>query len=224
MGPILINWTCPTPGGLGCAPETLIESSGDTGQVPVSEGSTGDPVRAFTGQPIINSTGLSSNAFGKSWSYTRAWSGLNDTGLNGNGWTVTGLPYLAIQSNQYPGSHPAQITVVEGGQANRNYLYDTATAETSQPEFADDTSLTYVPPTTAGVTNVPGEFRITDSSGAVTAFYDVPRSAYSDGDAGTSLPVEEHGRINAGATVPQAVSTQWFDTSTGTRYDGVSGR
>ena len=55
---------------------------------------TSAPVRHYDGTPVIftDDLGGSLTPFGLKWGQTRSWSGLNNSSLNGNGWSIDELP------------------------------------------------------------------------------------------------------------------------------------
>jgi YD repeat-containing protein len=179
-----------------------------------------NPVNYFTGKPTVTTTDLQSDGFGRSWGVTRTWEALNDTGQAGNGWLNTTLPYLVAQRNQYAPSHAAVITVIDDANTQKVFvgdLYDTG----MQPTYDLQDQLTYVPPTSTtsgGVTTyIPGEFLLTDTSGNVTAFYDMPR------DSTTQVTVtgssDTVGRLYSAGYYAQETTNQWGlngDTTTQT--------
>src|SRR5688500_2251510 len=80
--------------------------------------SSNNPVRYADGHPIIDSADLASAGFGMPWGHTRSWTGLNNGGQNGNGWTVNELPYVVfaggVNGATAPGSSsPGHLTGTE---------------------------------------------------------------------------------------------------------------
>lgn len=177
------------------------------------------PVVYATGMQLDDSTDLSSNAFGTPWGHTRSWTGLNESSQNGNGWTISQLPYLDLKQNQHS-SHDAIIALVEGGNSALEFIVPPDGTAFNQ-RYADQGIFEYIPPITDGSSNkLPGEFHYTDTNGNVTAFYDVPRS---DDTVLTDSNGKKYGRIAGANGYAQQVTQQWFNTSTGARSDTTSG-
>jgi len=136
------------------------------------------PIRYYDGMPLVESTDLVSNGFGRDWGVVRSWSGLNNTGPVGNGWTVKGLPYLVIQSTV---GSPDLVAEVEGGMSTRLFEVNISGSFTVSARYYTQEKLEYVPP--AGTNS--GEFVMTDSAGDVMRFYDLPRDGF--GNLSTSI-------------------------------------
>lgn len=179
----------------------------------VSNTATSAPVTYVSGTPVINSTDLSSDAFGVNMSITRSWTGLNDASYLGNGWNVSALPYLVLKRNQYY-VHEGIVTVVSPTSGNKDFFYDKGYTVLT-PRYDSTDSMTYTPPATVSGNNVPGYFTLTEADGSTTTFWDVPRVLQSGDDQ--YLDVNGSGdyydRIYSGGTYAQEPSNQWYDTS-----------
>ena len=160
------------------------------------------------------SVDLQSNAFGMPWGHARTWTGYNEASQNGNGWAVSGLPYLTLDRNEYDG-HAAIVRVNDGA---ATYDFDGLGMQATAFAARDgqNAHLSYVAPTTDGSGNkLPGEFRLTDAGGNVTTFYELPRVTY-DGGYG------DYARLFAGAGLVQEATTQWTDPTTKAVLTGPS--
>lgn len=219
---------CPSCGGGG----PIVEDAGG-GVIPGELEETFAPVRYASGAPILDSADLTSDAFGMPWGHVRRWTGLNEGSQNGNGWMVRDLPYLTVAMTQNPNfDHGSVVSVVQGGQSVHQYRYMSSSASQfaipNTPAFGDPLSaahgtLEYVPPAIHPITSekLPGEFRLTDTTGNVTTFYDLPRnqSAQVDPDG------KYYGWLDPRSGYTQEVTQQWFDTSVsgGTGFYSTTG-
>jgi RHS repeat-associated protein len=169
------------------------------------------PVIYETGTPIIGGSDLESKAFGRPWGYTRDWVGANNASQNGNGWMIKELPYLSVLMNQWAGAHGGTIEVVRGVQSVAQFDVDVnSTTYVGRGKVQD--KLEYVPCTTQNGKKLPGYFKLTDTAGNITTFYDLPRSGYQTGrwltdpNYGTS-----YGTVWGQMGYPNMVTRQWFD-------------
>ncbi|HEX8522849.1 MAG TPA: RHS repeat domain-containing protein, partial [Tepidisphaeraceae bacterium] len=121
------------------------------------------------------------------------------------------LPYLVVKQNQFDGAHGGIVALVTGGRSGEEF-------EVGEDDslfvarYSSKSHLLYVPPSTSGGVNYPGEFRLTDSNGNVTSFYDLPRSK-------TSLLSDDVGRLYSGSGYAQQSTHDWLGgtfSSTGT--------
>ena len=71
-------------------------------------------MNVFSGVPLVRSTDVTSAGFGNPQSHTRSFSGLNNTGNNGNGWAVINQPYLVVY-NVFAGN--PVVAYIESGQS-----------------------------------------------------------------------------------------------------------
>ena len=142
------------------------------------------PVSYFSGAQIVESSDLTSTAFGTTFGIVRSWSGLNESSQLGNGWMIEDLPYLVLQHSQDMSyGVGGTISVVKGGQTQEAFdLPDNS--NTISPErvafsggSGDPDSMTY----SLSNGTVPGYFSLTDASGGITTFYDLPRVDDDDG-------------------------------------------
>lgn len=138
------------------------------------------PVREFDGLPVVTSQDISTDGFGIPWGYTRSWTGLNNSSLNGNGWSITQLPYLVVAGGTNGASSPGtstsgvtsnttpddRISVVEGGTSVFTFT-NPSSGSTYSAWGANNATLQ----------NVAGGMQLTDAQGNITQFYDVYRSS-----------------------------------------------
>lgn len=146
---------------------------------PVPRQSSSRPVRYFDGMPIVESVDLVSNGFGSSLGVVRSWTGLNESSQIGNGWMIESLPYLVLTRPNHSSAHTARLAVMNSGDGQlffdvQQLLYD---FDYIDGMYGAQQRLSYVPPTSDGGTNYPGEFHLADAQGNVTKFYDLPRIA-----------------------------------------------
>ena len=192
------------------------------------------PVSYFGGVPQVDSVDLGSNGFGLAWGISRSWSGLDNTGPLGNGWSVKQLPQLMVYSTYAgAGATPRMIAMIDGGGGASLFEDTVSPTDTYTPRFYLKDKLTY----TAGTGGGPGEFQYTDTNGDVTKFYDVPRSGGYITDTqgqGYALQVNtlggvtyRYGAFKSFTDVAGNTITSTYDSSGNlqylTRSDSVSG-
>src|SRR5688572_11397918 len=104
----------PTP-DMTCDVSVPMRDPNDGG---IAAGTSGEPIRYFDGHPVESASDLPSAAFGFTWGHTRAWTGLNNNSLNGNGWSIAELPFLSVAGGQdgnvggtYMYAHPDRISI-----------------------------------------------------------------------------------------------------------------
>ena len=167
---------------------------------------------------MITQNDLTANVLGINWGITRGWTGLNNSGPVGNGWSIAQLPYLVVagQTNQtvsvtspYPGFYPGdyhddasaydeRISLVEGLNTfdftlTPSYAYQPGAVDaySTYPEYgAEGVVLRWIPPhgTTLGI------MQLTDAAGDITDFNDVYRLARRQRQSapGASSPAVMH--------------------------------
>lgn len=123
-----------------------------------SAGTSSDPVRYFDGSPVINAVDLSSSAFGGLWGQSRSWSEAQITGILGNHWVDSDMPYLI----GFSGGIWVNVTGTEG----REFGWDGTTAHETFGQ--GDTLVHGTDPITGD-----GIFTLTDSAGGRTVFDDL---------------------------------------------------
>ena len=146
-------------------------ASTDT-DAPCDCGTTDQPVNDFSGMPVISETDIQSSGLGGSFNYTRTWSGFNNTGANGNGWTQSTSPYLYVYSTFDPQTHLNDKPVlgyVDANQVTHVYDLSSGTATSSTARFYGQETLAYNTATT--------QWTVTDSNGNSFVFNDLPRDA-----------------------------------------------
>ena len=118
-------------------------------------------VRAADGSMTVDSPSVSSSGFGQSWAHAPQWT--NNAGYsaggesNGNGWVVSGLPSLVASGT--PGASGSSIAVRDGGTDARWFDYNGSSY--AQRFFGQDV-----------LAHGSGEYTLTDTTGAVSTFYD----------------------------------------------------
>lgn len=144
--------------------------------------------------------------------------GLDDTGLSGNGWVNTSLPYLVVERNQVVDGHTAIVSVIENSQAQQLFYSGDSNDDNDtamQPMYDGPSQLAYIPPTetTVGETTTysPGEFQLNDSSGDIITFYDLPRDPATGDDHQVTVDGTDEtvGRIYNPSGYAQQVTNQW---------------
>src|SRR4051812_5288383 len=120
---------------------------------PPTSVSTVMPVRDFDGTPFLFSSDLPGAAapYGLTWGHTRSWSGLNNSGPNGNGWAIGEMPYLVVGGGtngaSSPGGSPGsgyldgtesddRITLVLGGTATYTFEIEDASPGATYTSYA----------------------------------------------------------------------------------------
>ena len=149
---------------------------------------TSAPVRHYDGTPVIftDDLGGALTPFGLKWGQTRSWSGLNNSSLNGNGWSIDELPYVVVAggitgantpggtlgTGSYPGtSSDFRLSVVAGGSTSYTFSVATSTPYTDYFPWGDQQiKLELTPDPTPAL-------RLTDAEGNVMEFYDVRRDS-----------------------------------------------
>lgn len=183
---------CPTPTVTLHGHTMLV--TGDANSLNITESTF--PVRWGDGRPIISSTDLSSDGFGKTWDLTRTWNGTAITGQNnagkernpaGNHWDVSGMPQLVYQSQG-----ASDIIAIDNGNVqtwfNRDGSGNNYTALGSHSDKL-----------------VPGsnhDFARTDDAGGVTKYYNFDSSYWN----GTSHPTAQMGQLES-YTYPDGSTT-----------------
>ncbi|AGA25728.1 RHS repeat-associated core domain-containing protein [Singulisphaera acidiphila] len=216
----------PLPTGPTCCPGSPIYSpQPNTGAGPAV--ATTKPVRSFDGTPLIFTADLQASAspFGQSWGHTRTWSGLNNSGPNGNGWAISELPYIVVAGGtngaSTPGGTPGtgimpgtgqddRITVVAGGTTAFTFSIPGTGPYTSYaPWGAEPSKLEYIP-------NPSPALRLTDPQGNVTEFYDVRRDLNGKPVAGSMAEnlAQKYGRFKSYTSANGSTkSTASYDSS-----------
>jgi RHS repeat-associated protein len=165
------------------------------------------PIVYRDGRADYSSTDLSASGIGGSFNWTRNWTGLNGSSQNGNGWMVLQLPFLVLSQNQFHGLHSGIVTAVESGGINSWFDSTSPDSTIFNGRYYSHAILTYAPHSVVSGHNVSGSFTLTDSTGGVTTFYDLPR--IDDQYTGTALA--GIGRLYGYASYIQKVVTQQSD-------------
>lgn len=152
---------------------------------------TSAPVRHYDGTPVIftDDLGGALTPFGLKWGQTRSWSGLNNSSLNGNGWSIDELPYVVVAggitgantpggtlgTGSYPGtSSDFRLSVVAGGSTSYTFSIATSAPYTDYFQWGDQQiKLELTPDPTPAL-------RLTDAEGNVMKFYDVRRDSNNE--------------------------------------------
>lgn len=150
---------------------------------PTPAATTGDPIRLFDGFPQLASADLQSAGLGSGFGVTRSWTGLNESGPVGNGWTVAELPYLVVggstqffssgveQSSGDAGSADDYVSLVEGGTAAFTFTIPDPNSLNSSIY----TNLTPRGTEPLQLKALNGTMQLTDAAGNVLTFSDVYR-------------------------------------------------
>ena len=149
---------------------------------------TSAPVRHYDGTPVIftDDLGGALTPFGLKWGQTRSWSGLNNSSLNGNGWSIDEIPYIIVTGTVNEGGAPGaslgtgylsgtendlRISVVAGGTTAFTFQVPTSSPYTSYAPWGDQQiRLGLTPDPTPAL-------RLTDAEGNIMEFYDVRRDS-----------------------------------------------
>jgi RHS repeat-associated protein len=187
------------------------------------------PVRYADGTPVVASQDLRSDGLGAPWGHGRSWTGQNNQGLNGNGWTTAELPFLSLAASgtgnsvgTYTTGYPARVSAVYGGTAAYSFSVDSG-GYTYAPYDGLKIALQHV-------SGSPALLRLTADDGTVTDFYDVRRDGSGhpiDGSLGTNLSSKygrfKHSTSANGTTTVEATYDGNGYVTTLTRSDSASG-
>jgi hypothetical protein len=152
----------------------------------VPKSTTDFPVNYVDGIPVIDSTDIASDGFGKTWSQSRSWSPADELKVNGNSWVASQLPQLlAVDSDT--------VVLVESGTAEKRFSTSDG-INWSAHHYLKDTP-TYTP----GAGGTPGEFTLADTNGNRLVFLDLH-------DGRTANQGELVRFVDAGGNVTEVVS------------------
>ncbi|WP_406694559.1 hypothetical protein V5E97_26160 [Singulisphaera sp. Ch08] len=203
-----IDETSLPPGPTCCPGSPMYAPQPNSG--PGRSSATEKPVRNFDGTAVIFTADLQASAspFGLPWGHTRTWSGLNNSGPNGNGWAISELPYVVIGGGTNGTSHPGdppgggvmpgtdyddRLSVIAGGTTTYTFSIPSTGPYTSYaPWGAELSKLEFIP-------NPSPALRLTDPHGNITEFYDVRRDTNDKPVAGSmaeDLP-QKYGRFKS---------------------------
>jgi RHS repeat-associated protein len=134
-----------------------------------------DPIRYFDGAVKLSSTDIESEGFGFHWGQSRYWSnmpGYSASGVNGNGWVVTQLPYLRQTASG------TTIVVITNG-VDARYFDQVGSSTTYTPRLYLQETLTH------DTTN--NQFILTDTVGDTIRFNDLT----------STLPANQQGQFQS---------------------------
>lgn len=170
------------------------------------------PIVYSSGRPVMQTTDLASDAFGSTFSQSRSWTGTNEANINGNGWALNELGFLALKRNQV--GHSAIISLAQNGSFSKEFNVVESSPYTITPKYETLDQLVYVNPTTSAGIYYPGEYKLYAQDGSITTFYDLPRLAFAG---------HNYGKLSSGAGYTQKPTNQWFDGS-GTRSESATNK
>ncbi len=120
---------------------------------------------------MIFSTDLESDGFGSPLTYSRTWSGTNNSGVNGNGWVASDQPYLIVYSTFDPSTHANDkpvVAYIDSAQSITLFDVDgSTTTGTWNARFYSGQTLSYDSTTS--------EWTLIDAVGNKLVFNDLPR-------------------------------------------------
>ena len=155
--------TCPPPSILGFQ---LQADSATTALAPSRQSSA--PIDVYSGVAAISSIDVSADGFGAALAHTRTWSGMNNTGRNGNGWATTSQPYLIVYNTFNPSTKANDKPVVGYVESSQNTtLFDITGSGPWTSRFYGGQTLSY------DATNA--QWTVRDAVGTSLVFHDLPR-------------------------------------------------
>ena len=131
--------TCPPPSILGFQSQA---DSATTALAPSRQSSA--PIDAYSGVATISAIDVSADGFGTTLAHARTWSGMNNTGRNGNGWATTSQPYLIVYNTFNPSTKANGRPVVGYVESSQNTtLFDITGSGPWTSRFYGGQTLSY---------------------------------------------------------------------------------
>jgi hypothetical protein len=155
--------TCPPPSLIGYQLQADFAVT-----APAPSRLTAAPIDAYSGVAAISSIDVSADGFGATLAHTRTWSGMNNTGRNGNGWATTSQPYLIVYNTFNPSTKANDKPVVGYVESSQNTtLFDITGSGPWTSRFYGGQTLSY------DATNA--QWTVRDAVGTSLVFHDLPR-------------------------------------------------
>jgi RHS repeat-associated protein len=197
--------TCPSPFAAGLQ----LQADPAASAALISRQTTA-PIDAYSGVAAISAVDVSAGGFGATLAHTRTWSGMNNTGRNGNGWATTSQPYLIVYNTFNPSTKANDRPVIGYVESSQNMiLFDATGSGPWVGRFYGGQTLSYDP------TNA--RWTVRDAVGTSLVFNDLPRDASGALSANPTVGYANQALFGAivSRTDPGGAVTTWTYGTTG---------